>query len=137
MSEIDAFLNRPHIARMATVDPATQQPHVVPVWYGWDGQSIWISSFRSTRIMRELFKNSRISVVIDVDGDTPDLRAVQMEGEAELVSEPRDMMEDKTAWIYDRYLGPEGVKDADSQSWIKDPEALLIKLTPGFMKSWK
>ncbi len=136
MKEMDAFLDKPLLARMATVDPHTLQPHVVPVWYGWDGESLWISAFRSTRKVRELVKNPLISVVIDVD-QGEGIRAVLMEGEAELFTEPRERMEELTAWIYERYLGPEGVKAADPQSWIKDPEALLIKLKPTRVKSWK
>jgi nitroimidazol reductase NimA-like FMN-containing flavoprotein (pyridoxamine 5'-phosphate oxidase superfamily) len=121
---------------MATVDPHTLQPHVVPVWYGWDGENLWISAFRSTRKVRELVKNPLISVVIDVD-QGEGIRAVLLEGKAELFTEPRERMEELTAWIYERYLGPEGVKAADPQSWIKDPEALLIKLKPTRVKSWK
>jgi nitroimidazol reductase NimA-like FMN-containing flavoprotein (pyridoxamine 5'-phosphate oxidase superfamily) len=136
MNEIDAFLDQPLLARMATADPQTNQPHVVPVWYGWDGQTLWISAFRSTRKVRELLNNPRISVVIDVS-EGEGLRAVLMEGQAELFSEPRAGLEELTAWVYERYLGPEGVKAADPQSWIKDPEALLIKLTPQKIKTWK
>lgn len=137
MSEIDDFLAQPHLARMATADPETGQPHVVPVWYGWDGESLWISSFRGTRKIRDLARNPRISVVVDVDGESDGLRAVLLEGQAELVTEPRGMLEEKTEWVYTRYLGPEGVKAKDPQSWIKDPEALLIKLTPSWVKTWK
>ena len=31
--------------------------HVVPVWFGWDGESIYISAFRSTRKVKELIRN--------------------------------------------------------------------------------
>ena len=56
MSEIDDFLARPLLARMATTNPATLQPHVVPVWYGWDGTSLWIGTFRGTRKVKELLR---------------------------------------------------------------------------------
>ena len=137
MSEIDDFLAKPLLARMATTDPATLQPHVVPVWYGWDGTSLWIGTFRGTRKVKNLLRNPRISVVIDVDSTPAGLTAVIMEGEAEWVNEPRALMEEKTEWVYTRYLGPEGVKAQEPQSWIKDPAAMLIKLTPTWVKSWK
>jgi nitroimidazol reductase NimA-like FMN-containing flavoprotein (pyridoxamine 5'-phosphate oxidase superfamily) len=137
MTDIDDLLAKPLLARMATADPATLQPHVVPVWYGWDGASMWISSFRNTRKIKELLKNPLISVVVDVEGETDGLRAAVLEGAAELVTEPRALMEEKTAWVYTRYLGAEGVKAQEPQSWMKDPEALLIKLTPKRVKSWK
>ena len=142
MNELDAFLDRPHLARLATADSITLQPHVVPVWYGWDGQSLWISAFRSTRKVKELMRNPRCSIVIDVDeadsssGSSPAIRAVLMEGEAELVTHPQHLLEGNTTWVYTRYLGPLRVLAVDPQSWIKDPENLLIKLTPRLVKTW-
>lgn len=137
MNELDAFLDRPLLARLATANPETLQPHVVPVWYGWDGQSLWISAFRSTRKIRELLANPRCSIVVDVDGSESGLRAVLMEGKAELVTAPQEVLVEKTTWVYTRYLGPEGVLAPDPQSWIIDPENLLIKLTPETVKTWK
>jgi len=42
-SFIDTFLEGSHIARLATTD-RDGKPHVVPVWYAWDGEKIWINS---------------------------------------------------------------------------------------------
>ena len=137
MSEIDDFLNKPLLARLATADPEKLQPHVVPVWYGWDGQSLWISAFRSTRKVKELIKNPRCSIVIDVDDASGGIRAVLMEGTVQLVTTPQKLLEENTTWVYTRYLGTKGVLASDPQSWIKDPENLLIKLTPDFVKTWK
>ncbi len=137
MSEIDEFLNQPLLARMATASPKTLQPHVVPVWFGWDGTSLWINTFCSTRKVQDLLKNPLISVVVDTTGQASGLTAVILEGKAEIIREPRDLLEAKTIWIYTRYLGPEGVLAPEPPSWIKDPEATLIKLTPTWTKSWK
>jgi nitroimidazol reductase NimA-like FMN-containing flavoprotein (pyridoxamine 5'-phosphate oxidase superfamily) len=137
MNEYDAFLVHPHLARVATVNPKTLQPHVVPVWYAWDGTSLWINTFRNTRKVKDLLKNPRIAVTIDSDKMVEGLTGVLMEGQAEFVEMPRPELEAKIAWIYVRYLGEEGVNAADPQSWIKDPEATLIRLTPSWVKSWK
>lgn len=137
MNAYDAFLNHPHLARMATANPKTLQPHVVPVWYAWDGSSLWINTFRSTRKVSELLQNPRISVVVDTSSAVDGFSAVLLEGKAEIVALPRPELEEKITWIYIRYLGEEGVKAADPQSWIKDPEATLIRLTPTTVKSWK
>jgi nitroimidazol reductase NimA-like FMN-containing flavoprotein (pyridoxamine 5'-phosphate oxidase superfamily) len=58
---VDTFLARPLIARMATAG-TDGRPHVVPVWYAWDGVTLWISSFASTRKVKQLRKNPYISV---------------------------------------------------------------------------
>jgi nitroimidazol reductase NimA-like FMN-containing flavoprotein (pyridoxamine 5'-phosphate oxidase superfamily) len=137
MNEIDQLLNEPILARMATANPQSLQPHVVPVWYAWDGTSMWINTFHTTRKVRDLLKNPLVSVVVDRTGHTEGLSAVILEGKAEIITEPRPFLEEKTIWIYTRYLGPIGVMAAEPQSWIKDPAAALIKLTPTWTKSWK
>ncbi len=133
---VDAFLDQPLLARIATVDSDTGQPHVVPVWYGWDGKSIWISSFNSTRKVRELVKNPKCSIVIDVAEGDGSLSAVLFEGKAELVSSPAELVHEKITWVYTRYLGPEGVLADDPQEWLGSPENLLIKLTPEKTYTW-
>jgi nitroimidazol reductase NimA-like FMN-containing flavoprotein (pyridoxamine 5'-phosphate oxidase superfamily) len=137
MNEYDAYLDQPILARMATANPKTLQPHVVPVWYAWDGTSLWINSFRSTRKVKDLLKNPAISVVVDTSSPVDGISAVILEGQAEIMELPRDELEEKITWIYTRYLGTEGVKEAEPQSWIKDPEAVVIRLTPDWVKSWK
>ena len=135
-NKMEALLALPVNARMATASPKTLQPHVVPVWYLWDGESVWISSFRSTRKIKELQRNARISICVDTTSKDAVEGGVVLEGTAELVSEPRPFMEEMTARVYTRYLGPEGVLGKDPQSWIHDPEALLIKLTPSRVYVW-
>ncbi len=143
MTEMDAFLNHPLLARLATVNPQTLMPHVVPVWYGWDGESLWISAFRSSRKVKELLLNPNCSIVVDVKAELEPgleaggLTAVLFEGQAEVISAPQALVEEKTVWVYTRYLGAQGVLAPDPQSWINDPENLLIKLTPAFVRTWK
>ena len=81
---IDSFLDGAHIARLATAD-REGRPHVVPVWYAWDGESIWISSYSSTRKFNNLKDNRNVSVVIDVTGGEGETKAVLFEGKATLV----------------------------------------------------
>jgi PPOX class probable F420-dependent enzyme len=129
------FLERVLIARIATVDPEGH-PHVVPVWYGWDGESLWISAFASTQKVQHIENNPMISVVIDTTTDHVDNKAVLLEGKAELVRESKDFLQKQTTWIYTRYLGEEGVLEEEPQSWINDKENLLIKLTPTKITNW-
>jgi len=132
---VQAFLNQPLIARMATAD-RSGQPHVVPVWYGWDGETIWISSFISTHKMAVLEQNPRISIAIDVSDEKNQNQAVIFEGAAEIIQEPRNLIADQSKWIYTRYLGADGVLAKEPQSWISDPENRLIKLTPERVFLW-
>ncbi len=133
---IEAVLAEPVLARLATTNPKTMQPHVVPVWFMWEGGCVWISSFVSTRKIRELKHNPQGAVLIESKQEGGKLQAVLMEGSVELVTEPRQMVSEIASRIYARYLGEAGVKDPEPQSWLTDPENLLIKLTPKKIISW-
>jgi nitroimidazol reductase NimA-like FMN-containing flavoprotein (pyridoxamine 5'-phosphate oxidase superfamily) len=135
-AEIDAALEAPNLARLATTDPATCQPHVVPVWFGWDGQSLWISSYSNTRKIKELKANAKCAILIDTAEKDGAPWGILMEGEAELVREPKDWLREKIIWVYTRYLGPEGILAPAPQEWIADPHNLLIKLSPQRIMSW-
>jgi len=126
---VKALLERPVLARIATANPRTCQPHVVPVWFEWDGECIWISSFRSTRKIREIMRNPRVSIVVDTADEPQGMQAVIFEERAELISDPRIVVPRSTT-IYTRYLGEDGVKDPEPASWIVDPENLIICLKP-------
>jgi general stress protein 26 len=133
---IESVLAEPVLARLATTNPKTMQPHVVPVWFEWDGEYIWISSFISTRKIRELKDNPRGAVLIESKQEGSKLQAVLLEGTVELVLQPRQLVSEIASRIYIRYLGPEGIKEAEPQSWLNDPENLLIKLVPERIMSW-
>lgn len=133
---IEAVLSEPVLARLATTNPKTMQPHVVPVWFVWDGENVWISSYVSTRKIRELKKNPRGAVLIESKQEESKLQAVLLEGPVELITQPRELVREISNRIYIRYLGLEGVKAPDPQSWMNDPENMLIKLTPDRIISW-
>jgi nitroimidazol reductase NimA-like FMN-containing flavoprotein (pyridoxamine 5'-phosphate oxidase superfamily) len=133
---IESVLAEAVLARLATTNPKTMQPHVVPVWFMWDGEFVWISSFVSTRKIRELKNNPRGAALIESKQEGGRLQAVLLEGKVELVTQPRQLVRKIASRIYIRYLGPEGVKDPEPQSWLNDPQNLLIKLTPEQIISW-
>jgi nitroimidazol reductase NimA-like FMN-containing flavoprotein (pyridoxamine 5'-phosphate oxidase superfamily) len=133
----EGLLAQPVLARIATADLKTRQPHVVPLWYLWDGASIWVSGFRSTRKFRELQTNPKCAVLVEpADAKASKIQAVLFEGQAEVITSPRELVEEMSTRIYLRYLGEEGVKAADPQSWIHDAENLVVRLTPQRVFTW-
>jgi general stress protein 26 len=133
--QIDALLcGEPVLARLATVNPATLQPHVTPVWFLWDGTHLWISAFISTRKARDIAKNRKIAVLVEPK-ESRDLQAVLMEGPCEFYEQPRELVAEMSLKIYERYVGAEKITDTE-RSWSVDPENRLIKLTPRHTYSW-
>ena len=112
------------------------QPHVVPVWYAWDGNTLWISAYADTRKVKDLQENPLISVAIDevsLEGKT---QAVILEGKAVLLYEPAELLKRQFTWIYSRYVGADHVLEPTYQDWINDPQNTLIKLTPNKIYVW-
>ena len=133
---INATLAQPVLARLATVNPHTLQPHVVPVWFWWDGEAVWISAFNSTRKVKDLQKNLRCAVLVEPKEETPGLRGILFEGEAELIAYPDLRVAQIAAIIYERYVGEEGMKAPDVQSWLVDPENTIVHLKPEKMNAF-
>jgi general stress protein 26 len=135
-TRMKALLAEPLLARLATVNPKTLQPHITLVWFLWDETSLWISAFSSTRKVRELVQNPRAAVLIEPKQPDSQLQAVLLEGPVEVINRPRSLVEEMSNRIYTKYLGPEGVLAAEPQSWMRDPENRLIKLTPARTIVW-
>ena len=132
---VNTFLAEPRIARMATANKIGQ-PHVVPVWYAWDGNTLWISAYADTRKVKDLQENPLISVAIDevsLEGKT---QAVILEGKAVLLYEPAELLKRQFTWIYSRYVGADHVSEPTYQDWINDPQNTLIELTPNKIYVW-
>ncbi len=139
-SQLDAFLGHAILARLSTAVPSKEdpnffQPHTTPVWFAWDGKSLFISAFSSTRKVKEVRRNPYIAVLIDVDEALDGVRAVLMEGRSAWITDPQ-LVQEKSREIYTHYMGPEGVLAPDPQSWIIDPENSIIQLTPINIYTW-
>jgi PPOX class probable F420-dependent enzyme len=127
------LLDRPTLARLGTANPSTGQPHVTPVWFLWDGECVYISVFSSTRKGKEVARNQRVSVLIDVDNP---IKAVLFEGKAEVMSDPA-VVAPIAERIYAKYVGADEVKNDPYQGWVHDPENRIIKLKPEKVFNWQ
>jgi general stress protein 26 len=135
-ANINTCLDQAILARFVTAAVDMSKPHVVPVWFLWDGEVVWISSFKNTPKVQALKRNARCVMVIDTEGSDFGVSTVLFEGEAELLTEPRSFVQEIATRIYTRYLGADGVLTRDPQSWIHDPDNLIIKLKPGKTHTW-
>jgi nitroimidazol reductase NimA-like FMN-containing flavoprotein (pyridoxamine 5'-phosphate oxidase superfamily) len=134
---MEVLLAEPLLARIATANLHSRQPHVVPLWYLWDGESIWVSGFRSTRKFRNLLSNPRCAILVEpANPKESKLQGVLFEGSAKIITDDRAAIEQISNRIYLRYLGDGGLQDPEPQSWIHDPENLVAQLTPRDVYLW-
>ena len=68
-SKVDAWLRATRSMWIATVRP-DQRPHLVPLWFYWDGRAIYFDTGIKTVKRRNLSNNDRVMAHIG-DGDDP------------------------------------------------------------------
>ncbi|MYW68635.1 pyridoxamine 5'-phosphate oxidase family protein [Streptomyces sp. SID8379] len=84
--ERDAFLAEQRTCRVATVS-ADGTPHVSPLWFWWDGTSLWLYSLDRSRRWADLRADGRVAVVVDAGEEYGELRGVELSGRIEFVGE--------------------------------------------------
>jgi DNA-binding IclR family transcriptional regulator len=83
VKEIDHFLRQPWGARLACIR-SDGAPHVVPLWYEWDGRFLWLVASPGAYWQGYVRENGRVS--LSVDEPWPPLRRVLIVGQAEPVA---------------------------------------------------
>lgn len=81
-AETEAFLRGPWGARLACVRQ-DGTPHVVPLWYEWDGQFVWVAATPGA-IWKTVAVESR-QISLTIDEPWPPLRRAFVAGKAEVV----------------------------------------------------
>lgn len=84
--EVDAFLDDERTCRIATVG-SDGAPHVVPLWFVWDGEHVWLNSLVRSQRWTDLERDPRVSLVVDAGVDFAELRGVEVSGTARVVGE--------------------------------------------------
>src|SRR5215472_7542712 len=79
-AEVDEFLAAERTCRVATVSK-DGRPHVAPLWFVWDGTSLWLSSVVRSQRWTDLMRDPRVAVVIDAGVEYMELRGVELSGE--------------------------------------------------------
>lgn len=101
------------------------RPHLVPVWFLWDGETILIFSRPNTQKLRNLQHNQNVMLALDTARQGGDI--LMIEGKAEILKEPT------SAFISSEYA--EKYKERMARLHMK-PEAMAqdysvaIRITP-------
>ncbi|WP_420032513.1 pyridoxamine 5'-phosphate oxidase family protein [Streptomyces sp. cg28] len=131
--ERDAFLAEQRTCRVATVS-ADGTPHVSPLWFLWDGASLWLYSLARSRRWADLRADGRVAVVVDAGDDYGELRGVELSGRIEFVGEsPR------TGEPCPELDAPEeqfAEKNFGLPTMVYDGRHAWARLTPDKITSW-
>jgi len=131
--ELDTFLGEERVCRVATVK-ADGMPHVAPLWFVWDGASLWLNSVVKSQRWTDLARNPRVAIVVDAGNGYGELRGAELIGEVEPVGEvPR------TGESVPELGAPEQLfarKYSGSDTFAYDGNHAWLRLTPRKVVSW-
>lgn len=84
-AHIDERLRTDPIIWLSSVRP-DNRPHIVAVWFLWDGETILIFSQPNTQKVRNLRHNTSVMLALDNTHQGDDV--IMIEGKAELLNDP-------------------------------------------------
>ena len=126
-SEINEFLDGVHIARVATTRP-DGRPHIAPVWYLWEDDTLYFESESRTVKTRNLRQNPNIAISVDVTAGGLRLKYVILEGRVEYI-ENLEAVKKIAYRIYSRYMGQEALDTRPVLEMLKLAD-LIVSLIP-------
>jgi PPOX class probable F420-dependent enzyme len=118
------MLDRPRTAKLATVR-ADGRPHVAPIWYHLDGEDLLFTTGESTVKGRNILRDPRVSLC--VDDEEPPFAFVIVEGAAQIVDDPGELLRWATR-IGGRYMGEELAEAYGRRNAV--PGELLVRVAP-------
>jgi len=131
--ELDAFLNRERPARLGVVGTLglDGSPHLVPVWYRWDGEAVTIWADEPRIWVQNLLRDGRVAFSVQEE-DWP-FPAVVMRGRADVVAGDTLFVQGEIRRITRRYVPEDGV-EAYVARWAE--LETIVTIRPERITSW-
>jgi PPOX class probable F420-dependent enzyme len=128
---IRGMLGRRLIAGLATVD-AGGRPHVVPIWFRWDGDHLLFPTSSRTRKVRNLERHPYAAATIH-EGSGMGIRGVMLRGPVEIVggSEARRL----NRAIHLRYVSARDLRRAEIAAYL-DGDDVTLRMAVEETVSW-
>lgn len=125
-AELDELLGAERVVRVGTVSPEGT-PHVVPLWFAWHGEALWIWSLTFGRRWRDLEAGSPVACCVDAGVLYEELRGAVLYGSFRKAAGDPALPEARRAFA-GKYFGAEDLPDVSHHAWLK--------LVPERISSW-
>jgi len=127
------FAGLPTVA-VATIDPGGA-PHVVPCWFVWPEDALYVSTRRESRTWRNASADPRVALTIDLGRSWVEIAGIEVRGRAQLLpAEHPDMRGPISAW-HEKYrplLAGEGFsRFAEEVRWLA-----FLRVEPERVSAW-
>jgi PPOX class probable F420-dependent enzyme len=124
-AEMEAFLDRPLIARLATVR-ADGTPQLTPMWFSYENGAVYMSTRAHAAKVKHARTNPNVAVVVDVMEEPYKNRIVTIEGKAQVLTTKDTDVKAWTEKIRTKYVR----KAAAKLRGQMDDERVILKITP-------
>ena len=131
MNRRDEFLKSQKILRLATLGK-NKTPHIVPVWYMYSSKKIYIGTYTRTQKAKNVKKNNRVSFVVDVGVNAPNIYGVMGEGTANLILDISKVKKIATKILL-RYF--KSMKNKSAMQLLDDTDC-IIEIIPEKFTVW-
>ena len=118
------LLQTHHTGKLATVRK-DGRPHVVPIWYDLDGDTIVFTTWHTSVKAANMHRDPRVSIC--VDDENPPFTFVLIEGIASLEADAEDLLH-WTRRIAGRYMGAELAETFGKRNAVAGE--LLVRVKP-------
>lgn len=89
---------------VATLD-LSGAPHVVPLWFVWPEDAVYLSTRRGNRTWRNVERDPRLALTVDLGRGWSELAGVTVQGRADLLeAEHPEMRKAMSGW-HEKYRG--------------------------------
>jgi uncharacterized protein YhbP (UPF0306 family) len=128
-SRISDYLKSHRKMTLATVT-LDGRPLAHTVQYASDGATVFFGTLRTTRKAQNIVKNSHVSYAVDEDDDWMQIRGVQIEGRASILTELKDIKH-----AMDLLIG----KFPALADFPRSPDMIFVKIEPtaGFFPDYR
>ena len=132
MSKQNEFLKKQKILHLATVDN-TGTPHIVPVWYMYSRDKIYVGTNTKTEKAKNNKTNQKVSFCVDIGINAPDIFGVMGRGNAKLIKDDTTVskLAKKILLRYFKSLNNKSAKE------ILDDTDCIIEIMPKKYSVWK
>jgi len=131
LTKRDDFIKTQKVLRLATIDQKGT-PHIVPVWYLYSAKKFYIGTNTRTEKAKNIKKNKRVSLCIDIGIRSPDIFGVLGQGSAKLILDENKVskLAKRILLRYFRSLENKSAKE------LLDDTDCIIEITPKKFSVW-
>ncbi len=126
------FLKTQKILRLATID-SSGTPHIVPVWYMYRDNKIYIGTNTRTRKAKNIKKNSKVAFCVDIGTNAPNIVGVMSTGKAKMILN-QTKVKSIAKKILLRYFS--SLQNKSAQQLLSDTDCIL-EITPKKVTEWR